>query len=118
MRLLGGDTKVATRGFIETMRRSMSLDHEEGIAYAVEGLCAVAASQGDVVVAATLAGAAETIRQRITMYDTAQFVYHLRYLDAATTPAEEAAVREAMRRGREMSALEAAEFALANIDDA
>ncbi|WP_457100456.1 ATP-binding protein [Microbacterium sp. P5_E9] len=118
MRLLGGDTKVATRGFIETMRRSMSLDHEEGIAYAVEGLCAVAASQGDVVVAATLAGAAETIRQRITMYDTAQFVYHLRYLDAATAPAEEAAVREAMRRGREMSALEAAEFALANIDDA
>ena len=57
---------------------SMALEHDEGIAYAIEGLCAVAALRGDVEVAATLAGAAETTRQRITMFDAPQFVYHLR----------------------------------------
>ena len=94
---------------------SMELEHDEGIAYAIEGLSAVAAVRGDVEVAATLAGAAETTRQRITMFDAEQFVYHRGFLDAATTPENSAAVREAMIRGRELSALEAAEYALAKV---
>ena len=98
------------------MRISMALEHDEGIAYAVEGLCAIAAVRGDVEIAATLAGAAETTRQRITMFDAEQFVYHRRYLNEATTPSNDATVREAMARGREMSAYEAAEFALANVE--
>ena len=79
---------VAARGFADTMRISMALEHDEGIAYAIEGLCAVAALRGDVEVAATLAGAAETTRQRITMFDAEQFVYHRRFLDAATDAGE------------------------------
>jgi hypothetical protein len=98
------------------MRVSLTLDHEEGIAYAIEGLCAVAALRGDAEVAATLAGAAESTRQRITMYDSPQFVYHLRYLDAATNAGNADAVLRAMARGREMSAAEAADFAYAKID--
>ncbi|GAA1982182.1 DUF4062 domain-containing protein [Microbacterium pumilum] len=115
VRLLSGDMETAARGFSEAMRVSLSLDHEEGIAYAIEGLCAVAASRGDAEVAATLAGAAETTRQRITMYDAPQFVYHTRFLDAATTAANIDDVRRATERGREMSAAEAAEFAFAHV---
>ena len=118
LQLLRGDTDVAARGFLDTMGISMSLEHDEGIAYAIEGLCAVAALRGDAEVAATLAGAAEMTRQRITMFDTEQFIYHRRFLDAATTPANEAAVSSALARGREMSAIQAAHFALANVDGA
>ena len=116
LRLVTGDVEAAARGFADTMRISMALEHDEGIAYAVEGLCAIAAVRGDVEVAATLAGAAEMTRQRITMFDAEQFVYHRRFLNEATTPSNEAAVHEAMARGREMSAFEAAEFALANVE--
>jgi predicted ATPase len=115
VQLLGGEVDAATRGFADTMRISMGLEHDEGIAYAVEGLCAVAALRGDVEIAATLAGAAEMTRQRISMFDAEQFIYHRRFLDAATTPANAAAVHEAIARGRELSAIEAAEFALANV---
>ena len=90
------------------MQVSMTLSHDEGIAYAIEGLCAIAASRGDVGTAATLAGAAETTRQRLTMNDAPHFVYHVRYLAAATTPDERgrgrsrdgAGTRDVGRRGR------------------
>ncbi len=116
LRLVAGETDVAARGFADAMRISMALEHDEGIAYAIEGLCAVAAVRGDAEIAATLAGAAEMTRQRITMFDAEQFVYHRRFLEDATTSDNEAVVREAMARGREMSAVEAAEFALANVE--
>ena len=92
----------------------MAIGHDEGIAYALEGLCATAAVRGDVEVAATLAAAADTTRHRLTMFEAPQFVFHLGYLDAATTPDNDDAVRRGLARGREMSAAEAAEFALAN----
>jgi hypothetical protein len=50
------------------------------------------------------------------MYDSPQFVYHLRFLDAATTADNADAVHRAMARGREMSAAEAAEYATTMID--
>ena len=115
LRLVSGETDDAARGFQHAMRISMDLEHDEGIAYAVEGLCAVAAVRGDVRVAATLAGAAEITRQRVSMFDAEQFMYHRGFLDAATTPDNADAVRRAIERGREMSAMEAAEFALANV---
>ena len=115
VRLLSGDPDGAARGFAEAMRVSLTLDHDEGIAYAIEGLCAIAASRGDTEVAATLAGAAEATRQRITMYDAPQFVYHTRFLEAATTAANADDVRCAIDRGRDMSAAEAAAFAFAHV---
>jgi len=115
-RVFAGDLDVAARGFFDAMRMSMTLGHDEGIAYAIEGLCAIAAVRGDVEVAATLAGAAAITRQRLTMNDIPQFVYHLRYLDGATTATNAEAVAAASARGSEMTATEAAEFALAHVD--
>ena len=62
--------------FRDSLRLSMGLDHDEGVAYAIEGLSAIAALEGDLDRAGVLAGAAETIRQRVTMFDYPAFVYH------------------------------------------
>lgn len=113
VRLLAGETDAAAFGFTEAMRMSMELDHDEGIAYAIEGLSAVASLRGDVEPAAVLAGAAETIRERLTMFDAPQFVYHLRYLERAA--GGDPSVAEAMERGRAWSAPEAAAYALARV---
>ncbi|WP_461474989.1 ATP-binding protein [Microbacterium sp. HJ5] len=113
VRLLAGETDAAAFGFTEAMRMSMELDHDEGIAYAIEGLSAIASLRGDVATAAALAGAAASTRERLTMFDAPQFVYHLRYLDAAA--GDDPAVAEAMARGRAWSAHEAAAYALAHV---
>jgi predicted ATPase len=109
-RLLAGETDAAALGFTEAMRMSVELDHDEGIAYAIEGLSAVAALRGDVETAALLAGAAESTRERLTMFDAPQFVYHLRYLAAAAGEGPD--IEEAIARGRTWSAREAADVAL------
>ena len=112
-RLLAGETDAAAFGFTEAMRMSMELDHDEGIAYAIEGLSAIASLRGDAESAGVLAGAAESTRERLTMFDAPQFVFHLRYL--AAVPGDDQAVHEALARGRRLSAREAAAFALAHV---
>jgi hypothetical protein len=112
-RLLAGETDAAAFGFTEAMRMSMELDHDEGIAYAIEGLSAIASLRGDVETAALLAGAAESTRERLTMFDAPQFVFHLRYLAAAG--GEGPQVDEAIARGRAWSAREAASFAVRRV---
>ncbi|MCW3492396.1 ATP-binding protein [Microbacterium sp. SSM24] len=113
VRLLAGEPDAAAFGFTEAMRMSMELDHDEGIAYAIEGLSAIASLRGDVESAAVLAGAAENTRERLTMFDAPQFVFHLRYL-AASGGADDA-VATALARGRSLSAPEAAAYALAHV---
>ena len=99
------------------MRISMALDHDEGIAYAIEGLCAVAAVRGDVEVAATLAGAAEMTRQRITMFDAAA----VRLSPAIPRRGDDTGERVGGvggdgPRARDVGDAEAAQFALANVE--
>lgn len=96
---------------------SLLLQHEEGIAYGLEGLCAVAAERGDAERAGVLAGAAETIRRRTAIFDAPAFVYHTRYIEALlASPGagaeRETAFRAAEARGRELGAAEAAATAL------
>ena len=53
------------------------------------------------------------------MFDAEQFIYHRRFLDAATTPANDVGgARGDGPRARAVGAAEAAEFALANVDRA
>lgn len=113
VRLLAGDSDAAAFGFTEAMRMSMELDHDEGIAYAIEGLSAIASLRGDIEPAAVLAGAAEHTRERLTMFDAPQFVFHVRYLTAAAT--DDDLVAAALERGRTMSASEAAHYALSHV---
>jgi hypothetical protein len=119
MQLFAGQTDAAAATFRDSLRLSIGLDHDEGVAYAIEGLSAIAALGGDLDRAGVLAGAAETIRQRVTMFDYPAFVYHTAYLErAAPDEASQTRLAEATERGRDYSAAEVAEYALSEAANA
>jgi predicted ATPase len=111
MHLLAGRLDEATDAYLESISGSVALRHEEGIAYCLEGLSAVAARRGDARRAGTLAGAARSIRRRTAAIDAPAFVYHVRFLDElrSTDSAAELAAGEA--EGFELGAFEAAQYA-------
>jgi hypothetical protein len=112
--LATGQAEDAGRVFHSGLLVSIGLQHDEGIAYALEGLCAIAALDGDVDRAGVLAGAAASIRHRVGMYDVPEFVFHEGYLQRLRTPENAVRVDAAVARGREYGAMEAADFALAS----
>ena len=61
---------------------SVTLHHEEGIAYGLEGMCAVAAAHGEARRAGALSAAAAAIRRRIGVFDVEAFTVHSISLDA------------------------------------
>ena len=67
---------------MRTLLVSIRLHHEEGIAYGLEGLCAVAAARGDGERAGTLSAVAAAIRHRIGIFDAEAFRVHTPQLDA------------------------------------
>ena len=111
MHLLAGRLDEATDAYLESISGSVALRHEEGIAYCLEGLSAVAARRGEARRAGTLAGAAQSIRRRTAAIDAPAFIYHVRFLDElrSTDAAAELAVGEA--EGAELGAFEAAQYA-------
>lgn len=97
--------------FVRTLLLSVRLHYDEGIAYGLEGVCAIAAAHGEAWRAAALAVAAGEIRRRIGIFDVEAFTVHTPYLDvlrgrdAASVAAGEAA-------GAELSLAEAVLLAL------
>ncbi len=112
--LASGHVEEARRVFHSGLQVSIGLHHDEGIAYTLEGLCAIAALHGDVDRAGVLAGAAASIRHRVGMYDVPEFVFHEGYVERLRTPENASRLDEALARGREYGAIEAAEYALAS----
>lgn len=110
--LVDGQVEEAARVFGAGLAYSLELGHADGIAYGLEGLCAIAAIRHDVERAGVLAGAAAAIRQRVGMYEAPVFVFHERYVEGLRTAENSAALDGAVARGREFGAREAAEFAL------
>ncbi|WP_425845396.1 ATP-binding protein [Agrococcus sp. TSP3-2-1] len=111
-RLFAGATDEAERLYRDALETSIALHHDEGIAYGLEGLAALAAERDEVDRAGVLAGAAAGIRKRAAFFDVPAFVFHTRYLDALAERSDAAALRAAEERGREYGSLEAAAFAL------
>ncbi len=112
--LASGQVEEARGVFHSGLLVSIGLHHDEGIAYTLEGLCAIAAIHGEVDRAGVLAGAAASIRHRVGMYDVPEFVFHDDYLEQLRTPENTARLDAAIARGREYGAIEAAEYALAS----
>ena len=106
-----GRIDLAEAEFIDTLVISIGLHYEEGVAYGLEGVCAVAAAHGEGWRAAALAVAAGVIRRRIGIFDVEAFTVHtphleiLRGRDAASVAAGEAA-------GADLSVSEAVRLAL------
>ena len=76
-----GNQGAAREFFIEELLMSSAVGHEEGIAYGLEGLFAVAATVGDVKQAGRLLGAAEDIRARKGLLGPGWFSYHQQILE-------------------------------------
>lgn len=114
--LTSGQVDDARRVFAEGMAVSLSLDHDEGIAYSLEGLCAIAAIDGDVDRAGVLAGAAAAIRKRTGQHDAPAFVYHTRFLDDLANAGNATPLRAAIDRGTEYGTREAADYALSGVE--
>ncbi len=106
-----GHVEEAEAEFVHTLLLSVGLHYEEGVAYGLEGVCAVAAAHGEAWRAAALAVAAGEIRRRIGIFDVEAFTVHTPYLDIlrGRDPQSVAAGETA---GAEMTVAEAMQVAL------
>ena len=80
--LVEGKIDDAEAVFRRTLIDSVKLHHEGGVAYGLEGICAIAAAHGDARRAGALSAAAAAIRQRIGVFDVEAFTVHSISLDA------------------------------------
>jgi predicted ATPase len=111
MQLVHGEIDAAEARCIRTLGVSIRLHYEEGVAYGLEGFCAVAASRGEAERAGVLAGAAETIRRRIGVFDVEPFTVYAPQLAAIRT-AQPDDVARGEARGRGLTIAEAVAVAL------
>jgi len=100
VRLRQEDPDGAAQDFARGLEISAALGHDEGIAYGLEGLLAVAASSGDAVRAGELAGAAEALRQRTGLFNAAALTFHGPVVDALRSGGLGEAFDDAAARGR------------------
>ncbi|WP_203135568.1 DUF4062 domain-containing protein [Microbacterium sp. JZ31] len=110
--LLRGDVEAARESFASCLRISDELDHDEGLAYGIEGLTAVAAAGGDVDRAGRLLGAAEMLRERTGLYDVPTFAVAVPFVEALRAGAAAADLEAARVAGRALPTAEAVAYAL------
>ena len=113
--LVRGEVDAAEEACVRTLLVSIRLHHEEGIAYGLEGLCAVAAARGDAERAGVLSAAAAVIRHRIGVFDAEAFRVHTPQLDAIRESSPDA-VAAGERRGGDLTVAEAIAVALPDAD--
>jgi predicted ATPase len=107
-RLLLGDATGATADFSACLSLSSRLGHVEGIAYALEGLVAVAALSGHVERAGRLLGAARSLRERTGLHNAPAFSFHQLFVDRMLgAGADRATFDDAVGAGRGLSAEQA-----------
>ncbi len=109
--LVSGKVDEADIVFRRTLVDSVRLHHEGGVAYGLEGMCAIAAAHGDARRAGALAAAAAAIRHRIAAWDVEAFTVHSISLDAMRkTDPEGVAAGE--HEGAQLTVAEAVALAL------
>ncbi|MGW4928084.1 DUF4062 domain-containing protein [Agromyces sp. NPDC004153] len=82
-RLLSDDVEGARTAFVEQLDISSTFGHEEGFAYGLEAMSAVAAVTGDLERSGVLFGAAENVRERKGLATGGSFSLHGRILEQA-----------------------------------
>ncbi|WP_243075592.1 DUF4062 domain-containing protein [Microbacterium sp. SS28] len=116
MRLITGDPEAAGPAYRRALELAAQLHYDEGAQYALEGMSAIAAIQGDAWRAGALAAATESIRQRIGVFDVEGFAANAQALAAIReTDAEVLAAGE--QAGADMSLAEAFAIALPDADE-
>jgi predicted ATPase len=115
LNFLRGEIEQAEAEFVETLHLSIRLHYDEGVAYGLEGVCAIAAARGDAWRAGALAKAAESIRHRIGVFDAEAFTVHTPYLEALRE-SDPDGVAAGERSGADLSLAEAVRLALPEPD--
>jgi predicted ATPase len=110
--LLLGRLPEADADFRENLRLSARLGHDDGVAYGLEGLVAVAASAGDAERAGTLLGAAEALREQTGLYNAPTFSFHLLTLDRVLDDGARTRLEAARAAGRALPVADAVGLAL------
>lgn len=78
--LLQGDNVSASDFFVQQMRISSAVGHQQGIANGLDAMFAVAVAVGDIERAGRLLGAADELRERYGLLPPAMLPYHQRVL--------------------------------------
>ena len=112
-RLLVDDPDGARAWFTEQLRIAVAFGHEEGIAFGLEGMSAVAAVAGDLDRAGMLFGATEAVRLRKGLTTGGTFSVHGRILERALAKGGSATYEAARRAGRGADLDDMVELALA-----
>ncbi|GAB3606716.1 hypothetical protein GCM10027413_21250 [Conyzicola nivalis] len=111
-RLLLGEVEPAHRAFHETLGISARLGHDDGVAYGLEGLVAVAATDGQIDRAGRLLGAADRLREEAGIYNAAAFAFHGALVEQILASPDAGRFSIARVAGRELSILDAVTEAL------
>ncbi|MCU1444550.1 DUF4062 domain-containing protein [Cryobacterium sp.] len=74
--LLLGDVPAATAQFEDALVLSRDLGHDEGVAYGLEAMTAVAAQAGDVLRAGRLFGASQSVREQSGLHNAPSISFH------------------------------------------
>ena len=111
-RLLLGEVRPAHDAFEQTLRISARLGHDEGVAYGLEGLVAVAATDGQIERAGRLLGAADRLREESGVYNAPAFAFHTALVEQILASPEAGRFSIARVAGRELSIIDAVTEAL------
>ncbi|WP_210506423.1 DUF4062 domain-containing protein [Naasia sp. SYSU D00057] len=110
--LLQGDAGAAAAAFEHGLRLSLRLRHDDGIAYGLEGFIGIAGLGGDPERAGVLAGATRSMRERVGLFNPADYTFHARVVEELRAGEGAAAFERGFERGRRMSPDEAVAVAM------
>ena len=80
--LVLGENQIAAVEFLDALEKSAALMHVEGVAYGLEGMVAIAATNGAVERAGRMLGAAETLRAQSGLRNSAAQAMYQPIIDA------------------------------------
>ncbi|WP_314505866.1 DUF4062 domain-containing protein [uncultured Microbacterium sp.] len=101
-KLYGGDIDGAEDDFAEALDMSLAMRHDEGIAYGLQGLTGIRAARGDASQTGLLLGAAQRLRRRTGLVNTAGFTLEGPFVAALREHGGAAALDAAAAEGAEL----------------
>jgi predicted ATPase len=110
--LLLGQVNAARASFEESLALSVRQGHDEGVAYGLEGLVAIAAASGDGRRAGILLGAAEARRDATGLYNAPAFSFHQSWVEPLLMGPGAEAFSSSREEGRSLPARDAVDIAL------
>jgi hypothetical protein len=109
--LLKGEVGEATTTIERSLGLSERLGHDDGITYGVEGFIGICALRGDVERAGLLAGAAQSMRERIGLFNPAEFTFQAQVIAEIRAGDGAALFDRAFEKGRRLTPAEAVAIA-------